>query len=303
MKRPRSAFVPFVASAVAVAALSAAACGGDDSAAPVVEKAPTTVFGRQARELAVGVATERRRDRVAVETTVLGQDGTRRRGLKVDVAPATGGWTRARPCGAGRYCGTVQVAGARPLVRVRLARPNGKSSTVSVRLPRNARPERAAELLRSSGAAQRRLHSLIVNERLEAGPGSPALVTQFTYVAPDRLSYRITDGGSSVVIGGHRWDRRGPTTRWEQSTQEPVRVPSPDWRRVRNPSLLGTTASNGRTVDTVSFFDPTVPAWFEADLDRQTSLPLRVKMIAAAHFMTHTFGAFNAPLAILPPTR
>lgn len=303
MKRLRTAFVPLLAPAVAVAVLSAAGCGGGDPAAPAVEDVPTTVFGRQARELAVGIATERRRDRVAVATTVLGQDGTRRRGLKVDVAPANGGWRRARPCGAGRYCGTVQVAGARPVVRIRLARPNARSSTVSVRLPRNARPERAAELVRSSSAALRRLHSLIVNERLEAGPGSPALVTQFTYVAPDRLSYRITDGGSSVVIGGHRWDRRGPNDRWEESTQEPVRVPAPDWRRVRDPSLLGTTTSDGRRVDTVSFFDPTVPAWFEAEIDRQTSLPLRVRMIAAAHFMTHTLGAFNAPLAILPPTR
>jgi hypothetical protein len=51
----------------------------------------------------------------------------------------------------------------------------------------------------------------------------------------------------------------------------------------------------------VSFYDPTVPAWFELEVDRRTYLPLRLRMIAAAHFMTHTFSAFNAPLSILPP--
>jgi hypothetical protein len=194
------------------------------------------------------------------------------------------------------------VAGSKPLVRVRLARPAGRVSTVSVRLPARPRPERAAALVRRAGVAVRSLHSLIVNERLGSGPPYEPLVTQFLYVAPNRMSYRITGGGEAVVIGGHRWDRESSTGRWARSAWEPTRVPEPDWRGVRNASLLGSAIRDGRAVDMVSFYDPTVPAWFEAEIDRETSLPLQLQMTAAAHFMTHTFGAFNAPLQVLPPS-
>jgi len=87
----------------------------------------------------------------------------------------------------------------------------------------------------------------------------------------------------------------------EVSEQEPLRVPSSDWRRVRDASVLGKGMRDGRAVWRVSFYDPTVPAWFEVELDRRTHLPLRLRMTAAAHFMTHTFRGFNAPLSILPP--
>jgi hypothetical protein len=285
--------------------LAAAGCRGGERAGTTTTTAandvPTTVFGRQARELAVGVAARRRGQNVDVATTVLDQDGTRRRGLRVTLAAADGGWVSARPCGAGRYCGEVTVEGAQPLIRVRLARAGGLVSAVAVTLPRHPEPARAEALVRGSGAALRRLKSLIVNERLESGPPYPALITQFSYIAPDRLSYRIAGGGEAIVIGTHRWDRESSTGRWQESTQEPPRVPSTDWRRVRDASMLGGAKRDGRAVDMVSFYDPSVPAWFEAEIDRQTRLPLRLEMIAAAHFMTHTYGAFNAPLTILPP--
>ena len=79
-------------------------------------------------------------------------------------------------------------------------------------------------------------------------------------------------------------------------------MPATDWRVVRDASMLGTARRDGRAVDLVSFYDPTVPAWYEGEVDRQTRLPLRMRMTAAAHFMTHAYGAFNAPLEILPPT-
>jgi hypothetical protein len=171
-----------------------------------------------------------------------------------------------------------------------------------MRLPRSPEPARATRLVRNSGSAFSALRSVIVDEVLGSGPPYPVLATQFTYVAPDRLSYRIAGGGEAIVIGTYRWDRRNATSRWQRSRQEPTEVPSPDWRVVRNASMLGTGVRDGRPVDIVSFYDPTIPAWFEAELDRDTKLPLRVRMIAAAHFMTHRFGGFNAPITILPPT-
>jgi hypothetical protein len=305
MKRPtiaRRRLVPLWGAAALSLLVAATGCGGGgESTTTPAEEVPTTVFGRQARELAVGIAAERRGRHVDVATTVLAQDGTRRHGLRVALAARDGPWVPAPPCGPGRYCGAVAVEGAQPLIRVRLARPNGPTSTVAVRLPRSPQPERAAAVVHASGAALRGLQSLIVNERLAAGPPYRPLVTQFTYVAPDRMSYRITGGGESVVIGSHRWDRSSASGRWIASRQEPIEVPATDWRRVRDASLLGTGRRDGREVELVSFYDPTVPAWFEAEIDVATALPLRLQMIGAAHFMTHTYGAFNAPLKILPP--
>jgi hypothetical protein len=156
-------------------------------------------------------------------------------------------------------------------------------------------------LVRRAGAALRGLHSLIVNENLGSGPPYRPLLTQFTYVAPNRLSYQTAGAGDAVVIGNRRWDRQGPRSPWQESEQQPLQVPVADWNRARDPSVLGSGTRDGRPVWRVSFYDPTVPAWFEADLDKSTGLPLKLWMTAAAHFMTHTFGAFNAPLAILPP--
>ena len=216
--------------------------------------------------------------------------------------PPCAAWTNPGTPKSGRYCGFVGVESPRPVIRVRLTKPKGPASTVAVRLPSNPEPERAKALVRSSSVALRRLNTLIINERLESGPPYPPLITQFAYNAPDRLAYRITGGGESVVIGSNRWDRESATGPWMKTTQEPVRVPATDWRVVRDASMLGTARRDGRAVDLVSFYDPTVPAWYEGEVDRQTRLPLRMQMTAAAHFMTHAYGAFNAPLEILPPT-
>jgi hypothetical protein len=292
---------PLFAAAAACAMLTVlAGCGGGGGAETAAPEAPTTVFGRQARELAVGVAARRTGPKVALETTVLAQDGTPRRGLRVAVA-GNGGWVASPACGPGRYCGEVAVTGPTPQLRVRLTRPAGSVSTLSMRLPHRPQPARAAALVHASGAAMRRLHSVVVDEVLGSGPPYAPLRTQFTYVAPDRLSYSIEGAGSAVVIGSRRWDRASPTGPWQESAQDPTHVPAPDWRTVRDASLLGMGTRDGRAVDVVSFYDPTIPAWFEVDVDRQTKLPLHVNMIGAAHFMTHSLGGFNAPITILPP--
>jgi hypothetical protein len=54
-------------------------------------------------------------------------------------------------------------------------------------------------------------------------------------------------------------------------------------------------------VETVSFADPTVPAYFTVTIDSRTLLPRVLHMTAAAHFMTDRYVKFNAPPAIRPP--
>ena len=52
---------------------------------------------------------------------------------------------------------------------------------------------------------------------------------------------------------------------------------------------------------TVSWVDPSVPAWFTATFDRATSRPIDLQMTAAAHFMRQRYVAYDAPIRIAPP--
>jgi hypothetical protein len=298
-RRPRARIVGLLAgAALALAAVAGCAAAGGQTRA---QQGPPVVFGRQASELAVGVTTRRTGGQLSVAATVLGQDGTGRVGLAVSLAERGGAWVHAAPCGAGRYCGELSVAGARPELELRLRRPAGRTSTVSLRLPARPDPARAAELVRAAERAVRGLSSVIVNEHLSSGPAYKPLLTQFTYEAPDRLAYQTSGAGSAVVIGDRRWDRAADGQAWEVSAQEPISSPGLDWRRAEHAALLGSGTRDGRPVWRVSFYDPTVPAWLELDVDKRTELPLRLEMTAAAHFMTHDYRAFNAPLPILPP--
>ena len=64
--------------------------------------------------------------------------------------------------------------------------------------------------------------------------------------------------------------------------------------------LLRATA----TRRTLSWVDPTVPAWFTGTFDRRTALPRELRMTAAAHFMRERYVAFNRAVKIeLPPRR
>jgi copper transport protein len=261
---------------------------------------PTIVLGRQAGDLAVGIAaTAAGGDRLAVDVSVIDPTGAPARGLTVAVATAADvpRWTPATPCGSGRWCATVAQA---PGLRVGVARPRGRTSTVSVALPADPQPARAAQLIATDERRLRALRSLTIHERLSGGSG-PALATRFRVQAPDRLAYASRGGGDAIVIGARRWDRSGPGHPWQRSPQEPLRVPALDWGSVRDPALLGSGTVDGRPVWRVSFVDPTVPAWFEVDLDKHSGLQLMVRMIAASHFMQRRYWDFDAPLHIRPP--
>jgi hypothetical protein len=121
--------------------------------------------------------------------------------------------------------------------------------------------------------------------------------------APNEVEYRIRGGADAIVLGTRRWDRDGAGKRWRRSQQLPaLRVPQPAWgSTATNAYVLGEGRVAGRPVWVVSFANPTTPAWFTAWIDRATYRPLRLRMTAAAHFMTHRYLAFNQPLTIAPP--
>src|SRR5207302_1787646 len=112
---------------------------------------------------------------------------------------------------------------------------------------------------------------------------------------PNLLTYRIVGGPQAVIIGGTRWDRPAPGGRWERSQLEPIPEPVPFWGGdpVRNAHLLG----RGH----LSFYDPSLPAWFELRIDPRTGRLLRLRMTATAHFMRHRYSGFDRPVRIVPP--
>ena len=122
-------------------------------------------------------------------------------------------------------------------------------------------------------------------------------------LARDRLAYTTRGGGQAIIVGDRRWDRAASGRPWQPGTQERLSLPAPDWDSAEDASLLGAGTVAGRPVWNVSFSDPTIPAWFEVSIDKQTGLPLLERMTAAAHFMVRRFERFGARLHIAPPRR
>jgi copper transport protein len=284
-----------------VAGLGSTAPPRSRAAAPVPPV--RTVFGRQADELAVGIAATRVAGEVAVDATVLGRDGAGAGGLRVDVAQDAPrpSWSHARLCGHGRYCARVRTSAQAPRLLVRVRRRSGRASIVSATLPARPQPARAAALVAADERAIRGLHSLAITERL-ASDSTHVLRTTWQMVAPDRLSYTGRAAGEAIVIGNRRWDRANRAARWRRSVQDPrLRLPALDWSSAEDPSLLGPGTFRGTPVWLVSFRDPTVPAWFEVAIDRRTLRPLVVRMVAAGHFMARRYERFDERLRIEPP--
>jgi hypothetical protein len=254
------------------------------SAAVVAAKGPPPLpdpgMILQAREagnnaVALGVHVPRAR------VFVLGQDGN---GVDGETVEINGGSTRS--CGAGCYEGSLSKAGT---VRVKVG-----GSNLVFRIPRRTR--RADAVLARATRAFRALKSVDYVERLASSPRNK-VVSDFILERPNRLEYRIKGGASGIIIGARRWDR-APGEKWIPSAQEPTPQPEPIWAgHATNVYFLKVTPAT----DVVSFFKPIGPVWFTVEFDRRTLLPRSLRMIAAAHFMTHRYTKFNAPRQIKAP--
>ena len=256
--------------------------------APPAPPRGALVLAGESGSRAVALAVQPRR----LTATVLAPDGGPLSGLKVSFA-AGGRVVEATPCGPGCYSARMPRA-----ARVEV-RPSGSRSVV-FHVP--ARTPSAAAIVARAARATRALKSLVYEESLRSGPAG-GLLTTWELQAPDEVEYRIRDGASAIVLGERRWDRDRPGAPWRRSQQLPaLRVPEPAWGSLAtNAYVLGDGRVDGRPVRVVSFANPRTPAWFTAWIDRSTYRPLRLRMTAAGHFMTHRYLEFNRPLAIRPP--
>ncbi len=237
---------------------------------PPPPPAAAVVAARELGTLAVAVA---RLPGVAT-VTILGPDGQGASGrdVHVDGRPA-------RACGAGCY----RAAAATGLLRVRIG-----TRTLIFSVP-PAAPDGRPALARVT-SSYRGSRTITFDETLASTPANPQR-THFALVAPDRLSYSIRGGPAAIVIGTRRWDRERVGGPWLRSEQTRLQVTQPNWGAARNVHLV--------SPGVLTFFDPTIPAWFRLDI---SGVRLRrLRMAAAAHFMVERYAGFNGPVSVSPP--
>jgi hypothetical protein len=245
---------------------------------PPLPQKGTFTEAQQAGPYAVGLSLAAGKASI----TVIGPEGTAPTGVAVTIDHRM-----TTTCGPGCY----RSAASGRNISVQL-----HGQQLHFQIPSRRQP--AAELLRRATRAFTSLHELLIKQVLSSAPGL-VQVTQFRERAPDKLSYVITNdsqraavGTSAIAIGGRRWDR-APGAHWVESKQTSSKIPSPWWGpESRNAYLVAPNE--------IAFFDPRIPAWFRLYLN-PAGEPVRLGMIAAAHFMTEYYSGFNKSLTVSPP--
>ena len=233
-----------------------------------------------------------------LQASAVGPTGRGTRGLRVSFAVA-GRRADGAPCGAGCYRAALPAPPHLQAVVVRVE-GRGLDTTWAQRLPATWPAPDATALVERAGRVWRSLQSLGFVEHLASDPAH-AITSVWRIGAPDRVEYQVLGGYAGIVIGDRRWDR-APGGRWIESVESaPLTQPVPIWTRVSNAHLLGGGTVRGQPVSRVSFFDPSIPAWFEIAIAKTTARTLDVHMMATAHFMTDAYGQFDRSRPITPP--
>ena len=260
--------------------------------------ARAVVFARADGSNVLALAARPQGDRLLLQASVLGPQGTGVDGLTVSFTLERRS-AHAAGCGAGCYRALLPTKD-RPRSVLVDVRGHTAPTQWRVALPRRWPPADAAALMTRAARVWRSLRSFSFRERL-ASDASHSVTSVWRAVAPDRIAYQVKGGYSSVIIGGRRWDR-APGGRWVESSQTaPIRQPAPFWTSVTDAHVLGSATLHGHDIWRVSFFDPGTPAWFEVAIDKRTLHTLELFMFTTAHFMHDVYGGFDESAGIRPP--
>jgi copper transport protein len=251
------------------------------SPSPPVLPPNAVVLAKEVGPLGLAIAVEPRR----ITAIALSPAGGGLNGLDVRLDGHT-----TTTCGHGCYRADL-VPGRSVDVEIGRFGPTRQTSFV---LPRFPRP--ADDLVRRLKKRYHALTSIHYFEHLRSDE-THAITARWLLEKPDRVEYAIPGGAQGIVVGGRRWDRTTPRGRWQESPQTPLPQPATQWNYATNAHVI---ADDG-TTKTVSFADPTIPAYFTVTFDAKTLLPRVMHMTAAAHFMTDRYESFNLPRAIYPP--
>ena len=259
------------------------------------------VLGKEDGGLAVGIAAAPRHGQMLVVATVFGQDGSGATGLRTSLAIATRDGQHmtasASPCTAGCYQAVFSTSELPKRITVAF---NGRSR-VGFTLPPHGPSASALHLVHGAGAEYRRIRTLVTHERLGSDLTHVAYTTYYA-VAPDRLHFVVRGEEQSIIIGNRRWDKSLGGT-WQGSPQTPIKPIAPYWAPlVQDATILGTVSVHGRPCWEIAFADPQTPGFFTIWVDKSNDRTLELEMTAPAHFMHHSYGPFNAPLKVQPPS-
>jgi copper transport protein len=203
-----------------------------------------------------------------------------------------------RRCGPACRASDVDVGGGETL-SVGVDGQGG--GTAAFRVPSLPAPD-ASALVDQAQQVMHALHTYRLDETLR--PARAPLQVTYAFQAPDRLSYQVSGGSDSVIIGPTEYSRDGPGAQWHAETLPPVQVPSFVWdgASVVAPRSVGTTQENGQALRSVSFYEDLdgTPVWFDLEIDAEGHVD-RAAMRAQAHFMDHRYHDFDTPLTVVPP--
>jgi hypothetical protein len=200
-----------------------------------------------------------------------------------------------RRCGPTCANASVSLAGGESIAVILGARHD----EAVFKLPRLPAPDGNAVLQK----LQRAMHQLSgyrIDETLE--PASQPLRTMYAFQAPDRLSYQLSTGGQTVIIGAIRYSRSTPTGRWLTEATLPVKVPDFAWDSAPPRDATIVDASGPGAKQVVSFFESPYgsPVWFRLFIDGKGLVRL-AEMRARGHFMDDHYFDLDAGFSIVPP--
>jgi copper transport protein len=206
------------------------------------------------------------------------------------------------PAGEAEGCGPGcwrLTAPAGPPLRVSV---ESEGETDPVTVPSSWAASRAGAargLLRTAQRRMRSLRSLRLEESVTSGLGVTVL-TDYRFLAPDRMAYETNTGSRLVAIGGTRYvsTKGGPYERgafggggfrMDELFRWSVYARTVRWLEADRDSV------------TLALFDPATPVWYRLRIERGSGRIVDERMVAEGHFMNRRYFAFDRPLSIEAP--
>ena len=199
----------------------------------------------------------------------------------------------SRRCGPTCVTGSAHLAGGES-VSVRLVGGN----QASFKMPGLPVPD-GTSLIKSMQRAMHELRTYRIDETL--GPAKVPLQTEYEFQAPDRLSYQLSTGGQTVIVGSVRYSRSNPSEVWSTAATLPVKVPEFAWDSAPIQNAFVTRSDQGEE-KVISAFELLYgsPVWFRMTVGRDGFVS-QAEMRARGHFMDHRYFDFDAAFSITPP--
>ncbi len=223
---------------------------------------------------------------------VSGEAAAARRAVRIEVDGLDIG---ARRCGPTCASASASLTGSES-ISVLLG--TGHDAAI-FKLPQLPAPDGTA-VTQTFQRAMHQLNAYRIDETL--GPSSLPLRTLYAFQSPDRLTYQLSTGGETVIIGSVRYSRSTPTERWLVESTLPIHVPDFAWDSgpIQDARVVDAGEPGGEQV--VSFFEAPYgsPVWFRLVAGGQ-GLVRQAEMRARGHFMDQRYFDFDAAFSIVPP--